>query len=215
MATDTTDLGAFPLTAIDREIIAMNDEDFPLVKWDELTEIISANRLEKLKRRPSDLRRYIRWSNETKAEYGSIPNFVVQERLKWTPLPSSIPGEPPKFEFLDSVPFKNQNDFKILKNDWPYGLDTGIVHICVWLKTPIETDSSTGDVTDHSRSLIKKFVDDTFSSKLDTAFGLRKGKDHVLWFKNWVALQSVRGVDHIHVLVRDAPQDMLEDWTRQ
>lgn len=40
MATDTTDLGAFPLTAIDREIIAMNDEDFPLVKWDELTEII-------------------------------------------------------------------------------------------------------------------------------------------------------------------------------
>lgn len=168
-----------------------------------------------MKRRPSDLRRYIAWSSETKAEYGTITNFVVQQRLHWTPLPSATPGEPPKFEFRDPIPFKVQDDFKILKNDWPYGLDKGIVHICVWVKTPIETDDSTGDVTDHSRHLIEEFVKNTFASKLDTVFGTGKGKDHVLWFKNWVALQSVRGVDHIHVLVRDAPESLLEDWTKE
>ena len=31
---------AFPLTAIDREILAMKDEDFALVTWEELKEII-------------------------------------------------------------------------------------------------------------------------------------------------------------------------------
>ncbi|KAH0371006.1 hypothetical protein KCU65_g2176, partial [Aureobasidium melanogenum] len=206
---------AFPLTAIDREILAMKDEDFSLVTWEELKEIIAANRLELLKRRPSDLRRYIAWSSETKAEYGTITNFVIQKRLHWTPLPSSTPGEPPKFEFRNPIPFKDQDDFRILRNDWPYGLDKGIVHICVWVKTPIETDPNTGDVTDFSRKLIEDFVNNTFASRLDTAFGPGTGKEHVLWFKNWVALQSVRGVDHIHVLVRDAPDNMLQVWFKE
>ncbi|KAI5201764.1 hypothetical protein AUEXF2481DRAFT_694690 [Aureobasidium subglaciale EXF-2481] len=205
---------AFPLTEIDRQILAMTDEEFSLVTWEQLKDIIAANRLEQLKRRPSDLRRYIKWSADTKAEYNTITNFVVQERLHWTPLPSLTVGDPPKFEIRDPVPFSNQDDFKILKNDWPYGLDKGIVHICVWVKTPIETDPGTGDVTDHSRSLIENFVNTTFATKLDTVFGPGKGKEHVLWFKNWVALQSVRGVDHVHVLVHDAPEDMLQQWIK-
>jgi hypothetical protein len=38
--TMTTNNHAFPLTAIDREILAMKDEDFALVTWEELKEII-------------------------------------------------------------------------------------------------------------------------------------------------------------------------------
>ena len=33
-----------------------------------------------------------------------------------------------------------------------------------------------------------------------------------MWFKNWVSLQSVRGVDHVHVLVRDVPEEVLGGW---
>ena len=36
----TTNNYAFPLTAIDREILAMKDEDFALVTWEELKDII-------------------------------------------------------------------------------------------------------------------------------------------------------------------------------
>jgi hypothetical protein len=36
----SSDTNAFPLTAIDREILAMRDEDFSLVTWAELKEII-------------------------------------------------------------------------------------------------------------------------------------------------------------------------------
>lgn len=87
--------------------------------------------------------------------------------------------------------------------------------MCVWTKSPINTDSNTGDITAESRAVIEQFVHTTFTTKLDHVFGQGNGRDHVVWFKNWVSLQSVRGVDHVHVLVRDAPEDLLEHWTRE
>jgi hypothetical protein len=46
-------------------------------------------------------------------------------------------------------------------------------------------------------------------------FVRRLGGDaqRVVWFKNWVQLQSVRALEHIHVLVKDATQADLEFWT--
>jgi hypothetical protein len=32
----------------------------------------------------------------------------------------------------------------------------------------------------------------------------------VLWFKNWASIQSVRSVEHIHVLIRDCAEDFLK-----
>lgn len=173
----------------------------------------ATNHLEQLKRRPSDLRRYLAWSQDIKTRYGGITNFVLQERLGWIPLPSKSPSDPPTFSYKNSTPFVDKDDFKILRNDWPYGFAHGITHFCVWLKTPIATDPATGDVTSASRILIENFVNDAFADRLDAVSGQGKGKDHVLWFKNWVALQSVRGVDHVHVLVKDAPDRLIEHWT--
>lgn len=87
--------------------------------------------------------------------------------------------------------------------------------MCVWTKTPIATDPATGDVTAESRRIIEDFVESTFSTPLDSLFGPRKGRENVLWFKNWVALQSVRGVDHIHVLLRDVPKHLIDDWAME
>lgn len=128
---------------------------------------------------------------------------------------SKDPSSPPTFSYKYPTPFSDGDDYQVLLNDWPYGLAPGITHICVWLKTPIATDPSTGDVTAEARELIEDFVHKTFVAKLDEAFGQGKGRDHVLWFKNWVALQSVRGVDHVHVLVKDAPEEALKGWTVQ
>jgi hypothetical protein len=65
-------------------------------------------------------------------------------------------------------------------------------------------------VTDESRKLIEDFVHDFFVKDLG-----EEGRERVLWFKNWVSLQSVRGVDHVHVLVRDAPEELLARWTER
>lgn len=188
----------FPLTDTDRWVLSQTDEEFHLHDWDELKGIIDANNLSVLKRKPSDLRRYMSWTHETKQQYGSMTNYLIQHRLPW--------GFPP-FTYASSNPFANPSDYKVLVNDWPYGLTPDITHIVVWSKTPIPTDGKTGDVTDESRKIIREFVNKTFIDRLDGDSG------RVMWFKNWVQLQSVRALEHIHVLVKDASKDDLEFWT--
>ncbi|CAK4032384.1 Hypothetical predicted protein [Lecanosticta acicola] len=198
----------FPLTKIDREILATRDEDYHRITWSDLKSIIANHTLEDLKRLPSDLRRYLAWSHSIKKQYGGITPFVIQERLHWTP--TSRPGEPPLFEHVSDVPFEERIDYAVLLNDWPYGFEPGIAHIVVWSKTPIRTDDTLGDVTEESRRLIEEFVERYFVRELDNG-----GRERVLWFKNWVSLQSVRGVDHVHVLVKDAPEELLKKWTKR
>lgn len=210
--TDTPELDLknppFPLTAIDRALLATPDDQFHLTTWSDLQHIISTNALEELKRLPSDLKKYLAWSHDIKARYGSITTFVIQERLRWTPLGQTDEG-PPKFGNVSSVPFADARDYAVLVNDWPYGLAPGILHLLVWSKTPIPVDSERGDVTPESRRLIVDFVQRYFVDEVE------RGWEQVLWFKNWVSLQSVRGVDHVHVLVRDVPGSVVEGWTRR
>ena len=70
-----------------------------------------------------------------------------------------------------------------------------------------ETD---GDLNPESRQIIKDFVRRTFEERLAKD---GSSEDRVLWFKNWSQLQSVRGLEHIHVLVRDVPENVLNEWT--
>ena len=197
----------FPLTAIDRDLLAMRDEDFHRITWADLKGFIANNTLEELKRLPSDLRKYLAWSHNIKKQYGGLTSFVIQERLYWKPISDS---GPPLFEHSSEVPFEVRNDFAVLLNDWPYGFEAGITHLIVWSKTPIVTDGVRGDLLPKSRKYIEDFTEQFFERDLG-----EDGHDKVLWFKNWVSLQSVRGVDHVHVLVRDAPQALLERWTKR
>ena len=98
--------------------------------------------------------------------------------------------------------FEDVDDYKILRNDWPYGLAPEISHLVVWLKNRVRVDES-GDLTKEERGRIESFVRRTFG-----------GEDRVLWFKNWGTLQSVRGIDHVHVLVRDVDEGVINGWVR-
>lgn len=140
------------------------------------------------------------WTVKTKAEYGSMTQFLLQNRLpkEWGDLP---------FTPVSETPFTDPSDYRVLKNDWPYGLTPDISHIVVWSRTPIPTDPQTGDVTEESRQLIRDFVKRTFVDALGPG-----GENRVMWFKNWVSLQSVRALEHIHVLVKDAPSVLLKEW---
>lgn len=63
-------------------------------------------------------------------------------------------------------------------------------------------------MTDESRRIIRDFVDRTFVRRLGDI-------EKVVWFKNWVQLQSVRALEHIHVLVQGAGKEDLVFWTGQ
>ncbi|KAH7412877.1 hypothetical protein BKA64DRAFT_659757 [Cadophora sp. MPI-SDFR-AT-0126] len=193
----------FPLTEVDKWVLSQTDEEFHLHDWEELKGIIATNKLETLKRKPSDLRRYMAWTSATKAQYGSMTAYILQHRL-----PQSW-GRPP-FTPTSLIPFASSSDYKILLNDWPYGLTPDITHIVVWSKTPIAVDEKNGDVTEESRRIIEEFVGRTFGERMG---GGEKGRERVVWFKNWVSLQSVRALEHVHVLVRGASKDDLDFWT--
>jgi hypothetical protein len=59
-----------------------------------------------------------------------------------------------------------EGDYKILYNDWPYGMEKGIVHLVVWTKFPLEDDPATGDLTSGAREEIDEFVGRTFRSRM-------------------------------------------------
>ncbi|PBP17189.1 hypothetical protein BUE80_DR012121 [Diplocarpon rosae] len=192
-ASSAEDEIPFPLTDVDKWVLSQTDEEFHLHDWEELKEIIDHNKLETLKRKPSDLRRYMAWTQQIKAQYGSMTNYLLQHRLSWGP---------PPFTYTSPIPFASPSDFKILTNDWPYGLKDDIAHIVVWSKTPIPVDEDTGDLTEESRRIIGEFVRRTFGDG-----------DRVVWFKNWVALQSIRALDHVHVMIKDARKSDIQAWT--
>ena len=77
------------------------------------------------------------------------------------------------------------------------------------MKNRIRTDRETGDLTPESRLAVDNFVQTTFVDRI----GASNASDYVLWFKNWSGLQSVPGIDHVHVLVRNVPDSVLTDWT--
>lgn len=118
---------------------------------------------------------------------------------------SSNVSSGPIFACKKQTPFADPADYKILRNDWPYGLADGIVHICVWLKTRLPVSAKTGDLTEEGRQIVDQFVRTEFDRKLGV-----EGRDKVLWFKNWTGLQSVRGLEHIHVLVRQIDSEKLD-----
>jgi hypothetical protein len=84
------------------------------------------------------------------------------------------------------------------------------VHIVVWLKNRLETEQKRGDMTPRSRRQIEEFVNRRFVQRVEALPGTR---EKVQWFKNWTALQSVPGLEHVHVLVRDVPEDIVLEWT--
>ncbi|THW48556.1 hypothetical protein D6D22_02141 [Aureobasidium pullulans] len=177
----------------DKQILATPDSDYRRLSWPEVQNLIRKNRIDLFQRVPSDLRRYKGYTAKLKKEHGSVLSFVMSERLRWQDL---VPqGEP----------FSNPDDIKILFNDWPYGIDTRIVHLVVWVKFPFEEDPSTGDLTDLARKQVDSYVEKTFRARV--------GSENCIWFKNWASLKSIHAVEHFHVMLFDPDKDFVKHVT--
>lgn len=51
-------------------------------------------------------------------------------------------------------------------NDWPYGVEHGIIHLVVWTKFELEDDPATDDLTPRARKEIDDYVKKTFCSRV-------------------------------------------------
>ncbi|KAF2131510.1 hypothetical protein P153DRAFT_383610 [Dothidotthia symphoricarpi CBS 119687] len=198
----------FPLTPLDWKQLTLTDAQFTPHSWEHLHTLISSGQLDKLKRWPSALKAYLAWTAHVKEKYGSATAYLLQQRLLWQPL-EDVDGEL-KFEICDQTPFADDRDYKVLRNDWPYALEPGVQHIVVWLKGRLSVGEN-GALDEEGRKLVDRFVDEKFRLSL----GEEREGSRVIWFKNTTNLQSVRSLEHVHVLVRDVDDEMLERWSGQ
>ena len=136
----------------DRGIISTPDSHYTADSWAVVQDKVAQNRLELFERLPSDLRRYLAFTWKLRQDYGSVMDFILSQRLGWE-LPI-MPG--------GGRPFEVEGDVKVLRNDWPYGIDGRIVHLVVWTKFVLEDDPETGDLTDVARGQIESYVRGAF-----------------------------------------------------
>ncbi|KAF1941791.1 hypothetical protein EJ02DRAFT_403694 [Clathrospora elynae] len=198
----------FPLTAIDWAQLSLADADFTPHSWSNLHTLISSNRLEELKRWPSSLKAYLAWTAHVKQKFGSVMAYLLTQRLFWEPIEDETGAL--RFHVRNVVPFADTSDFRILKNDWGYAFEPGVRHVVVWLKQRLPVDER-GALSRDGRRMVEEFVGKEFRVKAGEGEG--KGGSKVIWFKNTTNLQSVRGLEHVHLLVRDVDEEVLEQWT--
>lgn len=148
-------------------------------------------------RKPSQLRNYLQDKEKIKQQYGGFQQFILEEKLRW------IANDSGKIEAANPVFLANSSDVKILLNDYPYGLENGIVHLVVWSKTIIP-ENGRGELSDEARKTIKSYIKSTFEDKLGM-----NSKD-ILWFKNSFDLRSIKSVEHFHILLNHPPMAKLQ-----
>lgn len=114
-------------------------------------------------------------------------NFIVEKRLQWTELepedktPFGNPSTGSICYIVVSLIFfltwnlprcritiliREKDDFKILYNDWPYGVDTDIVHLIIWTKFQLQEDPATGDLTEEMRENIEGYIQRTLCGRI-------------------------------------------------
>ncbi|KAB8202369.1 hypothetical protein BDV34DRAFT_228451 [Aspergillus parasiticus] len=197
----------FELSKADKEALTTTEEDFVPHIWEDIQRIIAGGDTSQLKRTPSDLRNYIFWTPEIQATFGSVTNFLVKTRLHWG---KEANNAEIRFPYRHSVPFADQSDYRILRNDWPYAMSSDMVHLVAWLKMPIPVDAE-GDPTTKSSRLVADFTDRTFAMHMTR----EHTGNNIQWFKNRIKWQSVRALEHIHVILRDLDDEFVTKLTGQ
>ena len=144
------------LSAKDIGIIITPDAEYRRSSWPEVRELVRNNRLDLFQRVPSQVRRYLGYTWQLRRDYGSIMDFILACRLRW-----DVPVVP-----AGSAPFEHDGDVRILRNDWPYGIDERIAHLVVWTKFELEEDPETTDLTPAAREQIEAYVRRKFGSRL-------------------------------------------------
>jgi hypothetical protein len=195
----------FALTAIDWHQLSLTDADFTPHSWSNLRHLISTDQLAELKRWPSSLKAYLAWTAHVKEKYGSVMKYLLDQRLLWDPIEDETGAL--RFNVRNAIPFADLEDYKILRNDWGYAFEPRIRHIVVWLKQRLPVDKE-GALSREGKGMVEDFVEKTFREKSEE----REQGSKVIWFKNTTNLQSVRSLEHVHVLVRDVDERVLGQW---
>ncbi|OBA21921.1 hypothetical protein METBIDRAFT_40530 [Metschnikowia bicuspidata var. bicuspidata NRRL YB-4993] len=176
--------------------------------WAEVQHIVATNDLDVFARSRLQTEHYLAFKRKLRLQETTVYKHLLTESLEWASADAvnGLLDLEIKVRSSGAVPFSNATDLRIIRNDFPYYFEDNVCHLCVWTKEPIPSDprSDRGDISAETRELIEKYVCQTFVEHAGFA------RENVLWFRNWEALQSVREISHIHVLLRNASRGQVD-----
>lgn len=214
IATTTTSVLEFKLTYV-------SSPDMPTLKiasrpytWSEISQIVRTNDLEKFARSKELTAEYFELKRKLKANHSSVFKYLLVSQLDWYDQKENggidiadIAEEDIVVKAAGPSLFGNGDDLKVLPNHFPYYFEKNVTHLCIWtkMKIPNDPNSALGDISPAAGKVIDKYIRQTFQEQYDIP------ASDILWFRNWEALQSVKAMSHIHVIVRNLAPHQLEE----
>lgn len=195
-------------TAFNIAISVIHSPDMPAASkiserpfsWPEVRDIVKHNELEIFARSAQTTEKYLRFKRQLSEANTTVFKHLVVSTLQWQTEEEVANLKDADIVVPDSGSklFTNASDLKVVQNDFPYYFEDDVAHLCVWTKKRIESDpnSALGDLSPASRAIIERYVCKTFVD------GLGIPRENLVWFRNWEALQSVREISHVHVVVK-------------
>ncbi|CAI5757637.1 unnamed protein product [Candida verbasci] len=178
--------------------------------WQDIQFIINSNQLELFARSEQQTIKYHNFKQYLKDRNININDYLLNHELHWKEddlRDQEFPNDKLEYDLNNKqdLIFFNPNDLEILPNKFPYYFDSNIKHLCVWskLKIPNDSKSEVGDISELSKKIIHKYLEKTFVNK-----GIKW--DQIVWFKNWLTLQSVKSISHIHILLKDVDDEFID-----
>lgn len=214
IATTCAPLLEFKLTYV-------SSPDMPTLKiasrpytWLEITQIVRNNDLEKFARSKELTANYFELKRKLKAAHSSVFKYLLVSQLDWFDPAvhggstiADVAEEDIVVKAAGPRLFGNGDDLKVLPNHFPYYFEKNVTHLCIWtkMKIPSDPNSALGDICPIASKTIDRYIRQTFQDQ----YGIPASD--ILWFRNWEALQSVKAMSHIHVIVRNLDPRHLEE----
>ncbi|KAF3990814.1 hypothetical protein FT663_00639 [Candidozyma haemuli var. vulneris] len=175
--------------------------------WPEVRDIVKYNDLDAFARSGEQTESYLAFKRYLKQHNSTVFRHIVTSTLGWRRL-DELDGVKDNNITVDAsgdALFTNPDDLKIVRNDFPYYFEDDVTHLCVWTKRRIESDpnSKMGDLSQASRDIIEQYVDQTIVKHLGIP------RENLVWFRNWDALQSVKEISHVHIVIKGMTQEQL------
>ena len=180
--------------------------------WSDIQFIIKSNQLEIFARSRQQTIKYHKFKQWLKDNKLSINDYLLDYELHWKELElreqqhELVSDKEYSIDYPEDLIFHNPSDISILYNKFPYYFEPNVKHICIWskLKIPVDKNSEVGDISVMTKKLINRYLEKTFVAK-----GI--SWDQIVWFKNWLSLQSVRSISHIHVILKDVDDKFVDE----
>lgn len=191
------------------------------INWSEVQEYVGTGELYKLRRSKDETVKYRAHKAALKEKNIEMIDHILG-KLDWNldDLTNLNDNTYPTINDKIEACFSQKDLFKLLPNDFPYMFESNIIHILVWSKIqlPLYLDDKTEVSMENQNSVlptmyppmkdkIERFLENTLTEKLK----LKPDTDFV-WFLNYSNLQSIKGISHVHLLIRfkEVPPDHSE-----